>query len=78
MKARLATTAVFVLAALAASPAAARPVLFVGNVDDGTVTMVDPRALKVIGTFDVTPDGKYLLVSNLQPFNATRNFVPQL
>ena len=58
MKARLVTTAVFVLAALAASPAAARPVLFVGNVDDGTVTMVDPRALKVIGTFDVTPDGK--------------------
>src|SRR4051812_32733281 len=44
--------------ALAASPAAARPVLFVGNVDDGTLTVVDSRALKVIGTLDVTPDGK--------------------
>lgn len=43
---------------LAAPPAQARPVLFVGNVDDGTVTVVDTRALKVIGTFDVTPDGK--------------------
>lgn len=52
----------FVLAiaalALAASPAAARPVLFVGNVEDGTVTIVDTQALKVIGTLDVTPDGK--------------------
>ncbi|MFL5894230.1 MAG: hypothetical protein ACJ76Z_03835 [Thermoleophilaceae bacterium] len=46
------------LLALAAAPAAARPVLFVGNVDDGTVTVVDTHALKVIGTFDVTPDGK--------------------
>src|SRR4051794_18365544 len=44
--------------ALAASPVAARPVLFVGNVDDGTVTVVDSHALKVIGTLDVTPDGK--------------------
>jgi DNA-binding beta-propeller fold protein YncE len=33
-------------------------VLFVGNVDDGTVTVVDSHALKVVGTLDVTPDGK--------------------
>jgi YVTN family beta-propeller protein len=41
-----------------AGPAAARPVLFVGNVDDGTVTLIDSRALQVLGTFNVTPDGK--------------------
>jgi YVTN family beta-propeller protein len=46
------------LAALVlAVPAAARPVLFVGNVDDGTVTVVDTHALKVIGTINVIPDG---------------------
>jgi DNA-binding beta-propeller fold protein YncE len=41
-----------------AVPAVARPVLEVGNLRDGTVTFVDEAALKVIGTLDVTPDGK--------------------
>jgi DNA-binding beta-propeller fold protein YncE len=62
MRARHISTLACALAAavvgLAAPAAHARPVLFVGNVDDGTVTVVDSRALKVIGTFDVTPDGK--------------------
>ena len=49
-----------VVAALAgAAPRAwARPVIIVGNLRDGTVTVVDERALKVLGTIDVTPDGK--------------------
>lgn len=38
--------------------ALARPVLFVGNYKDGTVTLIDATALKVIGTINVTPDGK--------------------
>jgi DNA-binding beta-propeller fold protein YncE len=49
-----------VLAALlgfVAAPAAARPVLFVGNVEDGTVTLVDSVKLRVLGTIDVIPDG---------------------
>jgi len=55
---RLACVLAALAAGLVAPTAQARPVLFVGNVDDGTVTVVDSRALKVIGTFDVTPDGK--------------------
>jgi DNA-binding beta-propeller fold protein YncE len=55
---RLVCTLAAGVAGLTAAPAHARPVLFVGNVDDGTVSLVDSRALKVIGTFDVTPDGK--------------------
>src|SRR3954452_5941703 len=35
-----------------------RAVLFVGNVEDGTVTLVDERSLSTIRTIDVTPDGK--------------------
>jgi DNA-binding beta-propeller fold protein YncE len=62
MRVRHVSTLACALAALtagfAASTAHARPVLFVGNVDDGTVTVVDSHALKVIGTLDVTPDGK--------------------
>lgn len=52
--------AAFALGALAISapPAGARQVIIVGNLRDGTVTFVDERALKVLGTFDVTPDGK--------------------
>jgi YVTN family beta-propeller protein len=53
------------LAALAlCAPAAARAaapehdVLFVGNADDGTVTLIDARSLHVLGTLNVTPDGK--------------------
>jgi DNA-binding beta-propeller fold protein YncE len=55
---RLAFAVAAAAAAFSAPPAHARPVLFVGNVEDGTVTVVDSRALKVIGTLDVTPDGK--------------------
>lgn len=32
--------------------------IIVGNLRDGTVTVVDERALKVLGTIDVTPHGK--------------------
>ena len=44
--------------ALGAPGAGARPVVVVGNLRDGTVTVVDEHALKVLGTIDVTPDGK--------------------
>jgi DNA-binding beta-propeller fold protein YncE len=57
MRTRLAV-ALATVATIGAGTAQARPVLFVGNVDDGTVTMVDARALRVIGTLNVTPDGK--------------------
>jgi DNA-binding beta-propeller fold protein YncE len=43
---------------IAAPGAIARPVVLVGNLRDGTVTVVDEHALKVVGTIDVTPDGK--------------------
>ncbi len=58
--ARALTTLLAVLAALAlAAPGAwARPVIIVGNLRDGTVTVVDEQAPKVLGTIDVTPDGK--------------------
>jgi YVTN family beta-propeller protein len=44
--------------ALGAPGAGARPVVIVGNLRDGTVTVVDEHALKVLGTINVTPDGK--------------------
>src|ERR1035437_2801962 len=44
--------------AVAAPGARSRPVVIVGNLRDGTVTVVDERALKVLGTISVTPDGK--------------------
>jgi DNA-binding beta-propeller fold protein YncE len=40
-----------------AAPAAAREVLFVGNVADGTVSVVDAVKLRVLGRIDVIPDG---------------------
>jgi YVTN family beta-propeller protein len=47
------------LVLLAASASAhARPVALVGNFKDGTVTLIDESSLKVLGTLDVTPDGK--------------------
>jgi DNA-binding beta-propeller fold protein YncE len=54
------TTLVTVLAALAfaAGGAQARAVIIVGNLRDGTVTVVEEHAQKVLGTIDVTPDGK--------------------
>jgi DNA-binding beta-propeller fold protein YncE len=36
----------------------ARPVAIVGNLRDGTVTVVDERSLRVLGAIGVTPDGK--------------------
>lgn len=39
-------------------PALARPVVIVGNLRAGTVTVVDEQSLKTLGTIDVTPDGK--------------------
>ena len=60
--------AVGVLAGAAASVSAgarsparsplAVPVVIVGNYRDGTVTVIDQRTLRVLGTVDVTPDGK--------------------
>src|SRR5205807_799880 len=44
-------------AALAAAPAAARPVIFVGNVADGTVTLLDADGFRVMGRLNVIPDG---------------------
>ncbi|MBV9212159.1 MAG: hypothetical protein JOZ25_00755 [Actinobacteria bacterium] len=41
----------------ASAPAAARPVLFVGNLEDGTVSLVDAHALRVLGGLNVIPDG---------------------
>ena len=46
------------LAGYAAASAHARAVVLVGNLRDGTVTVVDQAALKVLGTINVTPDGK--------------------
>jgi DNA-binding beta-propeller fold protein YncE len=41
-----------------ATTALARPVVLVGNLREGTVTVVDEQALKVLGTINVTPEGK--------------------
>jgi DNA-binding beta-propeller fold protein YncE len=41
-----------------AATALARPIVLVGNLREGTVTVVDEHALKVLGTINVTPDGK--------------------
>jgi DNA-binding beta-propeller fold protein YncE len=46
------------LLGLGASAALARPVALVGNLRDGTVTVVDQHSLKVLGAINVTPDGK--------------------
>ena len=43
---------------LGATHASARPVAIVGNLRDGTVTVVDQQTLKVLGRINVTPDGK--------------------
>jgi YVTN family beta-propeller protein len=51
-------TVVFALAGYGAQVAHARAVVLVGNLRDGTVTVVDQSALKVLGTINVTPDGK--------------------
>ncbi len=45
-------------AATCASPAQARQVALVGNLRDGTVTVIDQRSLRVLGSINVTPDGK--------------------
>jgi DNA-binding beta-propeller fold protein YncE len=57
VRARVAITVMFVLLAAGAS-AQARPVALIGNFRDGTVTFIDESSLKVLGTLDVTPDGK--------------------
>jgi YVTN family beta-propeller protein len=53
-------TLAFAALALAggAGAAFARPVALIGNLRDGTVTVVDEQALKVLGNINVTPDGK--------------------
>src|SRR5437588_8705 len=43
--------------AVASASASARSVLFVGNGDDGTVTLVDATQLRVLGKINVIPDG---------------------
>ena len=39
-------------------PVGSVPVVIVGNYRDGTVTVIDQRTLGVLGTVNVTPDGK--------------------
>ena len=41
----------------AVASAAARPVLFVGNLGDGTVSLIDPHSFQVLGKLNVIPDG---------------------
>ena len=53
---RVAATAA-ALALASAAPAAARPTLFVGNLDDGTITAIDTTTLRVMGHLDAIPDG---------------------
>ena len=53
-----ALTAALGVLAFATPVARARPVIIVGNLRAGTVTVVDERARKVLGAIDVTPDGK--------------------
>ncbi|MDX6641400.1 MAG: hypothetical protein QOF12_2411 [Solirubrobacteraceae bacterium] len=53
---RIALVVVTSLLALAV-PAAARSIVFVGNLEAGTVTVVDATKLHVLGTIDVIPDG---------------------
>ncbi len=43
---------------MSAASAQARAVILVGNLRSGNVTVVDQQALKVLGTINVTPDGK--------------------
>ena len=50
--------AVCVVWMLAAPLARARNVALVGNLRDGTVTVIDEHSLKVLGSINVTPDGK--------------------
>jgi DNA-binding beta-propeller fold protein YncE len=60
VRARIVVALALSLAALAAAApvAQSRPVVIVGNLRDGSVTVVDQQALKVLGTINVTPDGK--------------------
>ena len=53
-----------------AAPAHARPVIAVGNLRDGSVTVVDQRSLKVLGLLDVTPDGKSAYIANSGTFRS--------
>lgn len=53
----LALVVLLVLSA-GAGVARARPVALVGNLRDGTVTVIDQQALKVLGAINVTPDGQ--------------------
>jgi len=57
MGARAGIAAGLAVLALAAGPAAARQVVLVGNLADGTVTVVDADGFRVLGRIDVIPDG---------------------
>ena len=43
--------------AVGAPAASARPVLFVGNLEAGTVSLIDAHSLRVLGKLNVIPDG---------------------
>ena len=43
--------------AVAPPSAVARPILFVGNLNDGTVSLIDAQSLRVLGRLNVIPDG---------------------
>jgi hypothetical protein len=45
------------MGAFAAGSARARSVVIVGNLRDGTVTVVDQRPWRVLGRINVIPDG---------------------
>jgi DNA-binding beta-propeller fold protein YncE len=54
----MAVVVVLLVLLSAAASAQARAVALIGNFKDGTVTVIDESSLKVLGTLDVTPDGK--------------------
>src|SRR5579864_1818160 len=54
----LIAAATLALCIVKAPAAQARAVALVGNLRQGTVSVVDEAALRVIGTLNVTPDGK--------------------
>jgi DNA-binding beta-propeller fold protein YncE len=57
-RASLASLLASLIALAAAGVARAREVALIGNLRDGTVSVIDQGSLKVLGAINVTPDGK--------------------
>ena len=51
-------TALLLSATPAAAQSGSRPVVFVANAEDGTVSLVDAASFRVLKTLDVVPDGR--------------------